>query len=184
MRSVKSIPEHPMLVSEFAKVIGITDRKIRDWIQKEDFPVMAAKDRSAIRVNGPEAFNWMVEREIKIRGFLDKPKGANVVDIDVGGIAAEKLRKTRAERIKLETANRLRQGEILEASDVRMAIEGAFVLLKNLLDGLAGRLSGGNAVKRKKYLTIFRDALIQYQGQLRSCYSDPEFVEVTPPAAK
>jgi|TARA_R100000501_G_C2601054_1_gene98106 predicted transcriptional regulator len=181
MRAVKIPDEHPMLVSEFAKVIGITDRKIRDWIQKEDFPVMAAKTRAAIRINGPEGFEWMVQRELKIRGFLKTSDDSNVVEIDPAGINAEKLRKVRAERIRLETANKVREGELLEAANVRMALEGAFVLLKNLLDGLAGRMSAGNAVKRKSYLKVFREILIQFQGQIRSCYADPDNVETSTP---
>ena len=178
MRPVTVPKQHLVPTSEFSKICGISVRRLNVLIKQEGFPVAKTTTVSQNMIDCPIALKWLIDKEIKKLGLIPDVVGTDSPDI-LPGIKSEQFQKTKQERIKVETENKVRAGKLLDAEAVREAFSMANVLIKNILMGEAGRMSGGNATKRKTYKERFSSILDQYADSLESCFHNDESGEAT-----
>jgi len=115
--------------TEFAKLIGYSSRQVSAWVD-QGMPVEKGGGKGIpLEIDSAKAVRWLLGK----RGSGASRQTA---------LSEERKRLTSAQAEKVEIENAVRNGELLEISDVEILILETTALLVGQLSSLGSRLAG------------------------------------------
>ncbi len=150
--------------AEFARIVGDSVRTITRYIN-EGMPVSnAGKKGQPLQIDTAQAISWYVDKKASSKGYIKPPTG-DEQEQDLNSarnlVYIEQHRKLKLENDKTEDT-------LIPADQVDLVFNSAITMLAAQLDGLAGRVAGGDAVLRQKLLDEHRRIREAYANALQT----------------
>lgn len=130
--------------SEAAEIFGYSRQTISNFIKDEGAPVLSQSGQGkAGSIDATEFHRWLVMRNTGEGSAMEMAR----------------LGKTQEEERKLAIENNTKMGTLCPVEDVIVLYSETLVKIRSGLEGLPGRLAGGNKALRQKWLNEIRTAL-------------------------
>jgi phage terminase Nu1 subunit (DNA packaging protein) len=131
-------------LSEFAQFVGIERKTLQKYIDEEGMPtVFRGTKGKAAQLDSVDCVHWYMAR--------DSGEGS--------AMELARLGKTQEEERKLSIENDTKMGQLCPVEDVVVLYSETLVIIRSSLEGLPGRLAGGNKALRQKWLNEIRTTL-------------------------
>lgn len=141
---------------ELSHMLQCASSTLEDWVAN-GLPVHSKHKTKGRLFKVDAAFQWYAEHKLAIAGITNQ-----------GKVHHQRTMKLDEETRKLRLANETLEGNLLPREEVESMVAAAFSILRTTLDGLAGRLSGGNAVLRQRLLNGLRAAQDQFATEFEN----------------
>jgi len=131
-------------LAECSAIFGIERKTLQKYIDQEGMPVVYRGTKGkAAQLDTTQVFIWLVQK--------NSGEGSPM--------ELARLGKTQEEERKLSIENDKTMGQLVPVEDVVTLFSETLVTIRSSLEGLPGRLAGGNKVLRQKWLNEIRSTL-------------------------
>jgi len=131
-------------LAECSAIFGIERKTLQKYIDEEGCPVVYRGTKGkAAQLDTTQVFMWLVQK--------NSGEGSPM--------ELARLGKTQEEQRKLAIENDESMGQLCPVEDVVTLYSETLVTIRSALEGLPGRLAGGNKVLRQKWLNDIRSTL-------------------------
>lgn len=125
-------------------IFGIEQKTLSKYIDEEGMPaVYRGTKGKAAQLDTVQVHQWLSMRNSGEGSAMEMAR----------------LGKTQEEERKLSIENNARMGQLCPVEDVVVLYSETLVIIRSSLEGLPGRLAGGNKVLRQKWLNEIRTTL-------------------------
>ncbi len=131
-------------ISDAADFFGYSRQSISNFIKEEGAPVVSQTGQGKTgEIDSVEFHRWLCMRNTGDGSALEKAR----------------LGKTQEEERKLQIENDTKMGQLCPVADVVVLYSETLVIIRTSMEGLPGRLAGGNKALRQKWLNEIRSTL-------------------------